>query len=163
MAAPAAPRKSLMRKRASRLAAAQTLYARALRNNKKSTAEKLIAPVLASWADSKTSDARDLPYDTQPETAFATKLVATAIEHFDRIEAAIEGIILPQWKKERMSLPLLATLRAFAAETIAYPDRSAGSLVGEYTEVAAQIVSDDEIAYAHKGFNLLLDNLRAAK
>jgi hypothetical protein len=48
----------------------------------------------------------------------------------------------------------------FAAETIAAPKRSAATLIDEYTEVAAQLVTDEELNYAHKAFNLLLDELR---
>lgn len=153
-----APRLSLMRKRAARLATAQALYARALTHGK-TKPEKLMGQVLQSWRDSKTNDASDLPNDTLPETALANKLFLAAIEKHDRIEAAIDGLILPQWKKERMSLPLLSVLRTCAAESLAFPTRSRGTLVEEYTEVAAQLVSDDEINYAHKGFNLLLDAL----
>lgn len=152
---------SLMRKRSARLAAAQALYAQAL-NQSKTAPEKLVAQVLQSWKDSKSNDARDVPYDTQPETALTTKLVAAAMEHADRIETAIDTLILPQWKKERMSLPLLSTLRACAAETLAFPTKPRGMLVEEYTAIAAQLVSDDELPYAHKGFNLLLDALAPA-
>ena len=156
-----APRISLMRKRSARLAAAQALYARALTHGK-TPPERLIAQVLQSWKDSKASDARDLPYALQPEGALAGKLLLAAIDHAERIEAAIDGLILPQWKKSRMSLPLLSVLRACAAETLAFPGRPRGMLVEEYTEIAAQLVSDDELAYAHKGFNLLLDALAPA-
>lgn len=153
------PRKSLMRKRAARLAAAQALYAHAL-NDHKASAEKLVSGILQSWQDSKTFKAADVPFDTQPEAALATKLVNTALEHTALIEPAIEAIILPQWKKSRMSLPLLSVLRTCAAEAIAYPDKARGMLVEEYTEIAAQLVGDEELAYAHKGFNLLLDALQ---
>jgi hypothetical protein len=60
-----------------------------------------------------------------------------------------------------MSEPLLAILRSCAAEALAYPTRARAMLVDEYTEVAAQLVTDDELHYAHKAFNLLLDHLRA--
>lgn len=153
------PRTSLMRKRAARLAAAQALYSQAMRE-KPLKVEFAVRHVLETWADSKTHDDRALPYETQPEKALLTKLVTAASEHREQIEAAIDGLILPQWKKDRMSLPLLATLRACAAEAIASPTKSRGMLVEEYTEIAAQLVGDDEVAYAHKGFNLLLDGLR---
>jgi transcription termination factor NusB len=153
-----APRTSLMRKRASRLAAAQALYARALTHGK-TKPDVLIAQVLQSWKDSKTSTADDLPYDTQPEAALASKVFLAAIDKSERIETAIDELILPQWKKSRMSLPLLSVLRACAAEALAFPGRPRGLLVEEYTEVAAQLIGDDELQYAHKGFNLLLDAL----
>lgn len=151
-------RKSLMRKRAARLAAAQALYMQAQGQPNASAAE-LVAQVLLSWQESKANKAADLPYNVQPETALATKLVEAAIEHADRIEPVIEGLIQPGWKKSRMSLPLLATLRTCAAEALAFPNKPRGMLVEEYTEIAAQLVTDEELAYAHKGFNLLLDSL----
>ncbi len=154
-----APRKSLMRKRASRLAAAQALYSEAL-IERKTLPNLLVAQLLESWADSKANDTADLPHATQPEAALLNKLIEASQAHAEVIEAAIDGLILPNWTKARTSLPLLAILRTFAAEAIAYPDRAAAMLVDEYTEVAAQLVTDDELNYAHKAFNLLLDALR---
>lgn len=154
-----APRKSLLRKRASRLAAAQALYARALKEDK-GAPSRVVTQALAIWADSKTYDAHDLPFEAQPEQALLTTIVTTAIEKRARIEAAIEGLILPNWKKSRMSLPLLCVMRAAAAEALA-ASRPRGLLVEEYTEVAAQLVGDEEIPYAHKAFNLLFDALLA--
>lgn len=153
-----APRKSLLRKRASRLAAAQALYANALKADR-AVPERMVQQVVQSWADSKTFDARDLPHDVQPEQALLTTIVTSAVEQKKTIEAAIENIILPQWKKSRMSLPLLSTLRAAAAEGLAFPTKARGMLVEEYTEIAAQLVSDEEVGYAHKAFNLLFDAL----
>lgn len=154
-----APHKSLLRKRAARMAAAQALYAQAL-SQKDAPAAKLIKQVTDSWQASKTSEAHDLPFNTQPDNALFTSLVETALNESSRIEQAVEALILPGWKKERMSLPLLSTLRACAAEALAFPDKPRGMLVDEYTEVAAQLVTDEELTYAHKGFNLLLDALR---
>ena len=152
-----APRKSLMRKRASRLAAAQALYSEAL--IEKSTLPLLLAEqILQSWADSKLNDTADLPHGTQPEAALLNKLIVSAQENATKIEAAIDSLILPGWTKIRTSLPLLAVLRTFAAETLA-TDRSAAVLIDEYTEVAAQLVTDEELNYAHKAFNLLYDKL----
>lgn len=151
-------RKSLLRKRAARLAAAQALYAQALMN-KEAKAATLIAQVSGSWKDSKTNEASDLPYATQPDNALLTTLVETALAEAQRIEEAVEELILPGWKKSRMSLPLLATLRTCSAEALAFPKKSRGLLVEEYTQIAAQLVTDEEVTYAHKGFNLLLDAL----
>lgn len=156
-----APRKSLMRKRASRLAAAQALYSEAL--IEKSTLPALLgAQILQSWADSKLNDTDDLPHATPPEAALLNTLIETAQKHEAQIETAIDALILPGWTKLRTSLPLLAVLRTFAAEVIAYPTRAAAMLVDEYTEVAAQLVTDEELQYAHKAFNLLLDAVRVA-
>ncbi len=154
-----APRTSLLRKRASRLAAVQAMYSEAL--IEKSTLPGLLAnQLLASWADSRTNDTDDLPHATQPEVALLNKLIESAQEHHAAINEALEKHILPSWTRGRMSLPLLSVLQVFAAETIAYPARSRAVLIDEYTEVAAQLVTDEELSYAHKIFNLLLDQLR---
>lgn len=152
-----APRKSLLRKRASRLAAAQALYSQALKEDKAVPAI-MVQQVLQSWADSKTYEANDLPYDAQPEQALLTTIITSALDNKAAIEEAIEAIILPNWKKSRMSLPLLSTLRAAGAEALA-SKKPRGLLVEEYTEIAAQLVGDEEVAYAHKAFNLMLDAL----
>lgn len=153
-------RPSLLRKRASRLAAVQAMYSEAL--IEKSTLPALLtAQMLQSWADSRANNTDDLPHATQPEMALLNRLIETAQEQRKPIEAAIAATILPQWSKARMSLPLLSVLEVFAAEVIAYPTRGAATLIDEYTEVAAQLVTDEELSYAHKAFNLLLDSLRS--
>ena len=63
-----------MRKRASRLAAAQALYSEAL-IEKKSLPALMVARILESWVDSKANDADDLPHATQPEAALLNTLV----------------------------------------------------------------------------------------
>lgn len=153
------PRPSLMRKRASRLAAVQAMYSEAL--IEKSTLPALLAnQLLQSWADSRTNDTDDLPHSVQPEAALLNKLIDSAQQNHEAITAAINAIILPGWKRERMSLPLLSVLQVCAAEAIAAPTRGRATLIEEYTEVAAQLVTDEELNYAHKAFNLLLDALQ---
>ena len=82
-----------------------------------------------------------------------------AVEDRIKIETAIDGLVLPNWKKSRMSLPLLSTLRAAGAESLAFPTKARGMLIEEYTEIASQLVGDEEVPYAHKAFNLLFDAL----
>lgn len=156
------PNHSLLRKRASRLAAAQAMYSEAL--IEKSTAPMLLAnQLLQSWADSAANATDDMPQGLQPEAALLNKLIDTAQKNAAEIENAIETLIQPGWKKERMSLPLLAVLRVFAAEVIAAPTRAGGTLIEEYTEVGAQLLTDEEISFAHKAFNLLLTRFRPAE
>ena len=154
-----APRKSLMRKRASRLAAVQALYSEAL-IEKKTLPSLLAAQLLESWADSKTNATMDYSDAPQPEAALLNTLIDASQFHAEAIEAAIEALILPGWTKLRMSLPLLACLRCFGAEALAYPDRAPAMLIDEYTQVASQLITDEELNFAHKAFNMLVDALR---
>jgi transcription termination factor NusB len=153
------PRLSLMRKRASRLAAVQAIYSESLIETSKLPA-MLAAQMLQSWADSRDNNTDDLPHSIQPEAALLNKLIEAAQAHHTAIDAAIDALILPGWSKARTSLPLLSVLRVCAAEAIAYPARGRAILIEEYTEVAAQLVTDEELTYAHKAFNLLIDALR---
>lgn len=153
------PRTSLLRKRASRLAAAQAMYSEAL--IEKSTMPALLAnQLLQSWADSHSNATDDMPEGIQPEVALLNKLIESAQTNHAAIESAIDALILPGWSKARTSLPLLSVMRICAAEALAYPTRARATLIEEYTEVAAQIVTDEELQYAHKAFNLLLDALK---
>jgi transcription termination factor NusB len=152
------PRISLLRKRASRLAAVQAMYSEAL--IEKSTAPMLLAnQLLQSWADSAAHDTGDLP-GFQPEAALLNKLIDAAQKNREVIDAAILTLIQPGWKKSRMSLPLLSVLQVFAAEVIAAPARGAATLIEEYTEVGAELLTEEELSFAHKGFNLLLQQFR---
>ncbi len=155
------PRLSLLRKRASRLAAVQAMYSEAI--IEKSTLPALLAnQLLQSWADSHANDTGDFPDGLQPEAALLNKLIETAQNEGKPIDAAIETLIQPGWKKERMSLPLLSVLKVFAAEVIVAPSRSAATLIEEYTEVGAELLTDEELSFAHKAFNLLLQQFRPA-
>ena len=153
------PRPSLMRKRAARLAAVQAMYSEAL-IEKSTLPALLVQQILQSWAESRSNNTDDLPHASQPEMALLNRLVETAQRERVRIEASIAAHILPSWSRTRMSLPLVSLLEVFAAEVIAYPTRGAATLIDEYTHVATQLVSDEELGYAHKAFNLLLADLR---
>jgi transcription termination factor NusB len=127
----------------------------------KTTLPALLAnQLLQSWADSRSNDTDDLPHSIQPEAALLNKLIEAAQTHRTTIDAAIDAIILTGWSRARMSLPLLSVLQVCAAEAIASPSRDRATLVDEYTQVAAQLVTDEELDYAHKAFNLLLDSVR---
>lgn len=150
---------SLLRKRAARLASVQAIYSEALIET--SLAPALLAnQLLQSWADSRANNTDDLPHGTQPEVALLNKLIDAAQQNHKAIDEAITTLIQPGWKKERMSLPLLSLLKVFTAEVLIAPTRSAATLTREYTEVGAQLLTDEELSYAHKAFNLLLTKFR---
>ena len=155
------PRLSLLRKRASRLAAVQAIYSELLIETATLPA-LLAAQMLERWADSRTYDTGDMLGDLQPEASLLNKLIAAVQHHRADIDTAIATLILPEWKRERMSLPLLATLTVFAAETLNAPTRSRATLIEEYTEVGAELLTDEELSFAHKAFNLLLQQFRPA-
>lgn len=155
------PRLSLLRKRASRLAAVQAMYSENLIES--SIAPALLAnQMLQSWADSRANNTDDLPHSTQPEASLLNKLIEAAQGNREKIDSAIETLIQPGWKKERMSLPLISVLEVFAAEVMIAPSRSAATLIEEYTEVGAELLTEEELSYAHKAFNLLLGQFRPA-
>lgn len=151
--------KSLAKKRSARLAAVQALYSQAL-TNAKPDVPKMIASIVAHWKDSLSSEEPDLAMDVAPDTALLEKILKAATLGADTIEEQIDGLILPGWKKERMSPVLLSCLRAFGGEMLARPDCEAVILIDEYSAVSACFVSDQEHAFMHSALNHLARGLR---
>jgi transcription termination factor NusB len=151
--------KSLRRKRVSRMAAVQALYSRAVTGGK-TDAKKLHAQIVAHWKDSLENNEPDLALDVPPDESLLMRILDGAFEYSDTIEEQIDGLIMPGWKKERMSEVLLSTLRAFAAELLAREDVEQVILIDEYTAVAASFVSEKELPFIHSALNHLARALR---
>jgi len=150
-------RKSLLRKRASRLAAAQALYSMLL-EDVKTTPLKLTSTILSQWEDSKANGDNELPTDTMPDKALLSTIIERALEERSRLDDAINAIILPGWSRERTSTVLIATLMAAGAEWLA-STRAAPVLVDEYAAVGSSLLSDEELSYLHKAMHVLFDGL----
>jgi transcription termination factor NusB len=155
-----APHKSLQKKSSARLAAAQAIYGGEM-SGQLGSSQKLAQHVLGSWSDSKREDDSTLPTSAMPDAALLQKILDSFVAHHPAIDAAIDRLILPNWKRERMSAVLIATLRAAGAEALLDTKKPRGLVVREYTQVGASLVSEEETAYLHKALNLLLDALAA--
>ena len=158
MAKPAKPNKSLLRKRASRMAAVQALYAPILGLGEKPPKE-LARMMLAQWRDSKLSQDADWPADITPEPALLERILAHVAADREALDAAIDKLILPGWKKERMSPLMFSIFLAAGAEQREDVKKSRALIIREYTDIAASFLSEEEAGYIHKALNLLLDAL----
>jgi N utilization substance protein B len=152
------PNKSLLRKRAARIAAVQALYAAAIGLGEKSVPE-LSAAILAQWQDSKLSADADWPADVTPEPALLTRILTTALAEREAIAAATETVILPGWKRERMSPLMLCIFMAAGAEQLGNASKTRSLIIREYTDIAGSFLNEEESGYIHKALNLLLDAL----
>lgn len=152
--------KSLIKKRAARLAAVQALYAGSLGLEKKS-AKQLADTIRAQWKDSKVNDDQEWPSDVLPDATLLEKILIQTVDSRDFIDQAVDTLILPGWKKERMSPLMLCIFVACGAERLDDQTKSRALLIGEYTSVASGFLSEDELSYIHKALNLLLDELDA--
>lgn len=152
--------KSLMKKRAARLAAVQALYAGSIGLEKKS-AKQLADTIRAQWKDSKVNDDQQWPADIAPDATLLEKILVQTIDSRSFIDTAIEKLILPGWTKERMSPLMLCIFMACGAERLDDQKKPRALLIDEYTSVASGFLSDDELGYIHKALNLLLDELDA--
>jgi N utilization substance protein B len=155
---PAKPNKSLLRKRAARVAAVQALYAPTLGLGEKSPQE-LTRIMLAQWQDSKLSGDTDWPADITPEPALLERILTHVSADRAALDTAIAQVILPGWKKERMSPLMLSIFLAAGAEQRADAKKSRALIIREYTDIAASFLSEEEAGYIHKALNLLLDGL----
>ncbi len=150
---------SLAKKRAARMASVQALYSHAMTGGK-ADVPKMIAAIVAHWKDSLGSDEPDFAMDVPPDTALLEKILKAAVVGVDTIEEQIDGLILPGWKKERISPVLLSCLRAFGGEMLARPDCESAILIDEYSTVSASFVSDQEHPFIHSALNHLARGLR---
>lgn len=151
--------KSLAKKRAARMAAVQALYSVAMTGAKPNVA-RMMAAIIAHWKDSLASDEPDFAMDVAPDTALLEKILKAFVLASETIEEQIDGLILPGWKKERMSPVLMSCLRAFGAELLARPDCESPILIDEYSTVAASFVSESEHSFMHSALNHLARGLR---
>lgn len=150
-------RKSLMRKRAARLAASQALYSMLLEDTA-TTSVKLANGILSQWEDSKANDDDTLPTDAMPDKTLLSTILDRALEERARLDAAIDTIIMPGWSRARTSTVLIAMLMAASAEWLA-TSRAAAVLVDEYAAVGTSILSDEEVSYLHKALHVMFDGL----
>lgn len=150
-------RKSLLRKRAARLAAVQALYSMLL-EDVKTTAQKLANVILGQWEDSKADGDGALPTDAMPDKALLAIVLESALENRAKLDGAIDSIILPGWSRERTSLVLQAALMAAGAEWLA-STRAAAVLVDEYVSVGTSMLAEEEVAYLHKALHVMFDAL----
>jgi transcription termination factor NusB len=151
--------KSLAKKRAARMAAVQALYAQSVSGGKPDVT-KMLSNIMAHWKDSLSSNEPDLAVESTPDSALLEKILRAAILGAETIEEQIDGLILPGWKKERMSPVLMSCLRAFGGEMLARPDCERIILIDEYSAVAASFVSEQEHGFMHSALNHLARGLR---
>jgi len=150
---------SLKKKRAARLGAVQALYSHSITGGKVHVG-KMVEHIAAHWKDSIASAEPDWALSTPPDTKLLEKILAAAFAHAELIEEQIDGLILPGWRKERISAVALSALRAFGAELIARPDTNVVVLIDEYTDVAASYAGESEVSFLHSAFNHLARALR---
>lgn len=152
--------KSLAKKRAARMAAVQALYSHTVSGPKKVDVKRMLINIIAHWKASIESEEPDFAMDTMPDSALLEKVLSAATLGAETIEEQIDGLIMPGWKKERMSPVLLSCLRAFGGEMLARPDCEAAILIDEYSAVAASFVSENEHGFMHSALNHLARGLR---
>ena len=153
-------RLSLLRKRASRLAATQALYS-TLVEDAGQNAAALCRMILSQWDDSKRDDDGILPTSAMPDKTLLSTIIERALEERSRLDAAIDSILLTGWSRARTSPVLIATLMAAGAEWLA-SKRAGAVLVDEYAAVGASLLSDEELSYLHKAMHVMFDGLPRA-
>ena len=153
-----APRKSLLRKRHARLAAAQALYSKAIEPCKRGAAA-MTAMMMDQWAQSKENQDNALPAEAMPDAALLEAVLDSALENAQIISDAIDGIILPGWSRERTSAVLIAILQAAGGESISPRNTPRPVIIDEYVDVAGSLLNADETGFIHKALNLMLDEL----
>lgn len=141
-------RKSLQRKRSSRLAAVQGLYHRDVMQSPIS-GEKLAEQLSAQWRDSIDTQDAEWPSDAMPEVALMRDILDGVIAHQTAIDAALESVIKADWKVARMNPVMLAILRSATFELNFRPDRKQAVILDEYVSLASGFFEGNELGYIH--------------
>lgn len=142
------PRKSLQRKRSSRLAAVQGLYQRDVMQSTIS-GEKLAEQLNHQWRDSIDTQDEQWPSDAMPELALMRDILDGVITHQTTIDATLESVIKADWKVARMNPVMLAILRSATFELNFRPDRKHAVILDEYVSLASGFFEGSELGYIH--------------
>ncbi len=153
-----APRESLQRKTAARMAAVQALYSYGMSENKPS-ADKLITQLTDQWGESVGVDS-EWPADIKPEQAMLRDVTAGTVEHLADIDSKLEGIIKENWKSERMDPVMLATLRCAVYELTYKTERKTHVICDEYVSIASGYFEGNELGFVHSALQQLVAVIR---
>ena len=145
-----APNASLLRKHASRIAAAHALYAR-------NFAEEKTPETIAAWADSvlemakydTKSDEEERRFDAQPERALLITLLESAVDHESAIAEQIEQAMGEKWQTERTGPLLYAILHTAVAELLARPDKNSTIIISEYVDITDRYFDEGEVGFVN--------------
>lgn len=151
------PRKSLQRKRSSRLAAVQGLYQRDVMQSSIS-GEKLSEQLSAQWRDSIDTHDIEWPSDAMPEVALMRDILDGVITNQTAIDTTLESVIKADWKVARMNPVMLAILRSATFELNFRPDRKHAVILDEYVSLASGFFEGNELGYIHSALQQISSN-----
>jgi len=137
--------KSLRRKRASRMAAVQTLYGEHFAPMELEDADEMADAILEKFCP---SDA-ELKVGEKPERALLVSLLTTLADHEPMIRQTVEGAINRDWSMERLGPLLQAILFLGTAEMLAKADRDPRVIIDEYTSITTGFYDADETGFVH--------------
>lgn len=145
---------SLRKKSSARLAAVQCLYQRRVTGEKR-TPEELLTNHLAHWQEDHDGEDRAFSKDAEPDKGLLRKLLSSALEHEEEIDALIRSSLTEKWTPERMS-PLLLSILACAIVEMRYI-RALGTpiIIDEYVTITGRFFEASEMGFV----NGLLDTL----
>ncbi len=154
-------RASIQRKRSARMAAIQGLYNLAV-TGAKTPLPVLREQLLQQWKDSIAHQDSEWPSDAQPEHALLDDLLQGVATHRESIDVTLNSIIKDNWKTERMSPVMLATLRCAIYELTHHPERPTAIIIDEYVTITSGFFDNPELGFVNSALHQLSEQLRSA-
>lgn len=85
----------------------------------------------------------------KPSIGYFKELVKLTIEHLEQIDQVITGHLSSGWTIEKLPKILLAILEVAICELKFFPEVPTKVIINEYTDIASDMASDQEIAFVN--------------
>lgn len=139
------------KKSIARIAAVQAIYQYMLRNN--DNIDDIIENVLSFYRNDNSMT--DLPIKISLTISHFKLLVKLVFENIDKIDEIISDHLIGDKDQGHIPILLQALLRTGICELLFFPDVPAKVVINEYTDIANDMLNDNEIGFV----NSILDKI----
>lgn len=139
------------KKSIARIAAVQSIYQYMLRNN--DNIDDIIENILSFYRND--NSVTDSPIKISLTISHFKLLVKLVFENIDKIDEIISDHLISDKDQNHIPILLQALLRTGICELLFFPDIPAKVVINEYTDIANDMLNDNEIGFV----NSILDKI----
>lgn len=136
--------RSLLEKKAARLAAVQCLYQAKMRQFEMQPAT--LIDMFRKQLEMNVED-KEIRYPAPPEMKLFAKIITGVCEHFEDISRIIEAQLKAGWKKDRMNTLTIALLEAALCELLFLKSLKPAMVINEYVTMSRGFFTEQETGF----------------
>jgi N utilization substance protein B len=136
--------RSLLEKKAARLAAVQCLYQAKMRGFEMQPAT--LIDMFGKQLEMNAED-KEIRYPAAPDMKLFSKIITGVCEHYAEINGIIEARLKEGWKKERMNTLTLALLEAALCELLFLKSLRPAMVINEYVTMSRGFFTEQESGF----------------